>query len=240
MALQGKLLRAIETGEFCRAGSADTQKADIQVIAATHEDLRALADAGRFRQDLLYRLKGFEISMPPLRAIPGDIASLSENFLHAARAAGRIRVQGIADSVIECLCAYRFPGNVRELRAIIERAAVIAQARSSWFIEEQDLPKDVREAGHPASAVAITWNGQGPIQIDRELARAELGMHQIALAASMGRKQHAASLVGLPHRHSLPRRVARLRRDFPEVLAEFPEIGRQFAANGADPEGNES
>lgn len=122
--LQTKLLRALESGMIRRIGGTEYQSVDVRVIAATNRDLSRMVEEGRFRSDLYYRLNAFPVRVPPLRERKDDIPRLAENFL--ARQEGGDRHIPISPEVIERLLGHDYPGNVRELRNIIERAAVLA------------------------------------------------------------------------------------------------------------------
>jgi DNA-binding NtrC family response regulator len=123
---QQKLLRVLETGEFERLGSSRTRKADVRLISATNSDIDAEVTAGRFRQDLLFRLNTVEIRLPPLRDRREDIPLLARHFLgnHAQRY--RKPISGFDNGAIQALLGYAWPGNVRELDHVIERAVLMA------------------------------------------------------------------------------------------------------------------
>lgn len=125
LALQPKLLRFIQDKEYERVGDPVTRRADVRIVAATNRDLQDMVRVGAFREDLLYRLNVITLSLPPLRDRPDDLAALAERFLaqFAAsyqRPAGRFSEQALTD-----ICRYDWPGNIRELRNVIERAAII-------------------------------------------------------------------------------------------------------------------
>jgi transcriptional regulator with GAF, ATPase, and Fis domain len=125
--LQGKLLRVLQEGQFQRVGEDTTRHVDVRVVAATNRNLRAEAAAGRFREDLFYRLNVFPIVLPPLRERPGDVARLASYFVEqAARRHGR-SVPRISVRAIAALEAYGWPGNVRELQHVIERAVLLCR-----------------------------------------------------------------------------------------------------------------
>ncbi len=127
-AQQGKLLRVLETGEFERVGSSRTVRADVRILSATNVDLHAAVAAGRFRQDLLFRLNTIEIRVPPLRERPEDIPLLARQFLDAhARRYGKHFV-GFDGGALDTLMAHPWPGNVRELDHAVERAVLMAAA----------------------------------------------------------------------------------------------------------------
>ncbi len=122
-ALQVKLLRLLETGTYRRVGGIEVQKADFRLICATHRDLRQMVTAGKFRQDLYYRLNTFPIELPPLRKRLDDLPLLLESLLQRFAPEREIKVSREA---LNCLKGYPFPGNIRELRNIVERALLLA------------------------------------------------------------------------------------------------------------------
>jgi DNA-binding NtrC family response regulator len=124
---QQKLLRVLETGEFERLGSSRTRKADVRLITATNADLHAEVAAGRFRQDLLFRLNTIEVRLPPLRERREDISRMAKHFLamHAQRY--RKAITGFDPGALQALIDHRWPGNIRELDHAIERAVLMAQ-----------------------------------------------------------------------------------------------------------------
>jgi DNA-binding NtrC family response regulator len=124
---QPKLLRVVETGEFERVGSSRTRKVDVRILSATNADLRAEVAAGRFRQDLLFRLNTIEIPIPPLRDRPEDLAPLAAHFLAAHAQRYRKRLAGFEPGAIAALASHPWPGNVRELDHAVERAVLMAQ-----------------------------------------------------------------------------------------------------------------
>jgi formate hydrogenlyase transcriptional activator len=162
--LQAKLLRVLQEGELERVGEERTRRVDVRLIAATNRDLRAEAEAGRFRQDLYYRLSVFPIELPPLRRRVEDIPPLAEHFLAlAARKLGRPKPRlTLADA--QRLQRYHWPGNVRELQHVIERAVIIADG-ARLVIE---LPAGF--VGAPDKATT----GSVPAAADRVLTDAEV------------------------------------------------------------------
>ncbi|HMF60072.1 MAG TPA: sigma 54-interacting transcriptional regulator [Vicinamibacterales bacterium] len=124
-AAQAKFLRVLQEREFRRLGGTRVVKTNARVIAATNRDLRAAVDAGEFREDLYYRLRVFDIRIPPLRDRPDDIALLTDAFLQDLDQAVGRRPAGISDEVRLMLAAHDWPGNVRELRNVLERATIL-------------------------------------------------------------------------------------------------------------------
>lgn len=135
--LQSKLLRALQEKRISRIGSEQDIEVDVRVVAASNRDLRQMVDEGTFREDLYFRLKVFEIELPPLRHRREDIPALVEHFI-ARYARQPIRV---APETLDILMKYGYPGNVRELQHIIQRSVTLARGR---FIRPGDLPPEVR------------------------------------------------------------------------------------------------
>jgi NtrC-family two-component system response regulator AlgB len=161
-ALQAKLLRFVQDKEFERVGETRTRRADVRVIAATNRDLDADVAAGRFRQDLLFRLNVIEIACPPLRERPEDILVLARRFLaFIARTANRPPPELSRDAEA-ALLGYAWPGNVRELRNVIERAVILFPSRT---LGTEALPD--RISGHAAN-VARLGGDYTLEQIERE------------------------------------------------------------------------
>ena len=124
---QAKLLRVLQEGEFERVGSSKTRRVDVRIIAATNADLRAEVAAGRFREDLFFRLNTVEIHLPPLRERREDIPLLAAHFLRLSAARYRRNVTSFTSDGMRALLAYGWPGNVRELAHAIERATLLAE-----------------------------------------------------------------------------------------------------------------
>jgi two-component system NtrC family response regulator len=141
--LQAKLLRLLETGDYLRVGDTVPRKADVRFIAATHRDLLAESATGRFRQDLYYRLAAFVLRIPALAERRSDIPLLAEHFLH--RSAQRLNkpITGMDQGVHERLAAYSWPGQVRELRNVIERACILSDGP---LLDLAALPLELQQA----------------------------------------------------------------------------------------------
>jgi DNA-binding NtrC family response regulator len=133
---QQKLLRVIETGEFERLGSSKTRKVNVRLISATNADLNAEVAAGRFRQDLLFRLNTIEIHLPPLRDRREDIPVLARHFLHQHAQRYRKSLSGFDPAAMQLLLDHRWPGNVRELDHAVERAVLMSTGAT---VRQQDL-----------------------------------------------------------------------------------------------------
>jgi transcriptional regulator with GAF, ATPase, and Fis domain len=128
LGVQAKLLRALQEGEVQRLGSNELRRVDVRVIAATNRDLLADVRAGRFREDLYYRLNVVPLRIPPLRERREDVALLVEHFIRQdGQRLGRSTVRAVSSEALEALRAYAWPGNVRELRNVIQRALVLSR-----------------------------------------------------------------------------------------------------------------
>jgi transcriptional regulatory protein RtcR len=205
--LQSKLLRVLQDGEVRPLGATEGQRHDVRVIAATNVDLRGRVEAGRFRQDLFYRISVFPIVMPPLRARPEDIDVLVDDFItQFARQHGK-PVPGIAPEALAALRRYRFPGNVRELKNVMERAVILC--RQGGPIGLEDLPSDVlldSQAPEAPPALEPTDNHPGVLRSD--MKRYEARAIEQALRSSGGNRTRAARSLGLARR-TLQEKISR-------------------------------
>jgi transcriptional regulator with PAS, ATPase and Fis domain len=136
--LQAKLLRVIQTKELERLGSVQTKKVDIRILAATNRNIQDMISSGSFREDLYYRLKVFELTIPPLRERREDILELAEYFIKQFSLENQ--VYALSDEALEVLELYSWPGNVRELENVIQRALVLAK---TTIIQTSDLPPEL-------------------------------------------------------------------------------------------------
>lgn len=154
-AIQAKLLRALQTREFERVGGIRPVKVDVRVIAATNRDLSAAIKAGSFREDLYYRLNVVSVFMPPLRDRPEDIPLLATYFVSEYSKRCKRRVTGISAEARRLLCAFDWPGNVRQLENAIEHAVVLG---STNMIVPEDLPETLLENQTPADDVPAKYH----------------------------------------------------------------------------------
>ncbi len=161
--LQPKILRAIQEKEIDPLGSEKPRKVDVRLVAATHADLGQAVAAGRFRQDLFYRLSVFPIHLPPLRERPEDILALAEAFLDRFARENRRPPIHLPEAVREQLEGYTWPGNVRELHNVLERAAILSAGRE-LRLPPGALPHRGEKAGRP-----LTWEAQERSYLERLL-----------------------------------------------------------------------
>src|SRR5439155_736434 len=131
LSAQAKVLRALEEGVISRVGSGKTLEVDVRVIAATNKDLKAEIAAGRFRDDLLYRLNVVPIEVPPLRSRRGDIPQLIEHFVEQLTRRGGLPAKPFDREAVQRLAAHDWPGNIRELRNAVERLLIPAKRSTS-------------------------------------------------------------------------------------------------------------
>jgi DNA-binding NtrC family response regulator len=140
---QVKLLRVLEEREFLRVGGTQPIKVDVRVVAATNQSLRGLVDAGKFRNDLFYRLSVLEIYLPPLRERPEDIVLLVRRFIQEYSQQHDRAFHGVSAEAMQLLTEYAWPGNVRELRNLVESMVVLSPGHE---IGPEDLPRQIRDA----------------------------------------------------------------------------------------------
>ncbi len=167
-AAQVKLLRALQEGEVEPVGARRPVKVDVRIVSATHRDLIADVKAGRFREDLFYRLHVFPIAVPPLRKRPEDIAELTRHFLARIAAEEGKRVQSISADALALLTAYRWPGNVRQLENTLFRAVVLAEGEEIGVAEFPQIamqageaPADAQVLIEPSPAMIAPWPEAG-------------------------------------------------------------------------------
>src|SRR5438477_12941949 len=178
---QAKLLRVIETGEFERVGSSKTMHANVRIISATNANLRDEVAAGRFRQDLLFRLNTIEIRVPPLRDRREDIMALANHFLRQVTQRYRKQLVGFDETARDRLLQHSFPGNVRELDHVIERAVLMARGS---HLKAADLG-------------LTSGGGESKSLEDMSLEEVEAFLIKKALARNNGNARKAAEALGL-------------------------------------------
>ncbi|MGA3259124.1 MAG: sigma-54 dependent transcriptional regulator [Bryobacteraceae bacterium] len=191
-ALQGKLLRTLETGEFERVGSSKSRRVDVRVFSATNADLHAAVDEGRFRQDLLFRLNTIELRLPPLRDRREDIPTLAAHFLRQHAGHYRKAISLFDEGAMKALLAHTWPGNVRELDHAVERAVLMAEGET------------VR-----AADLGLRGGREASLRLEEmSLEDVEALLIKKALARFNGNVSHAANALGLS-RSALYRRLQR-------------------------------
>jgi len=190
LSLQAKLLRVLERKVITRVGGTTEIATSARVVAATHRDLEGEVRAGRFRQDLMFRIGGFTIVVPPLRDRPTEVLPLAEHFARLTAAEQGRGAPSLADDARDALSAYAWPGNVRELKNAIERALVLCGEQ----ITAADLPEKLRDAGQRMRPVAPAADMRG------HLAEVERAAIVAALEADDQNQTRAARRLGLSRR----------------------------------------
>ncbi|HOW70374.1 MAG TPA: sigma-54 dependent transcriptional regulator [Phycisphaerae bacterium] len=188
-ALQVKLLRVLQERQFEAVGSNKTQKVDVRVILASNEDLAKVVQAGRFRQDLFYRVNVVTIQLPPLRSRIADIPLLAGHFLK--RYCGELRkdIAGFTDGCLQLLQRYPWPGNVRELENIVQRAVVLGKRR---HVEVDDLPEHVVEQAEVLPSGGDIYR---PQSLKKALEEPEKRIIEQALKANNWNRQVTAQVL---------------------------------------------
>jgi two-component system response regulator AtoC len=190
--LQVKLLRVLQEEEIRPLGESKTRPVDVRVIAATARDVEADVEAGRFREDLFYRLNVVRLRVPPLRERPKDVPLLLDHFIARFRSTLAKPVQTVTDEALERLVKYPWPGNVRELENVIERAMILCDGDR---VTLRDLPGNVVSPPEPGGADA-----EGSFNLKRARRGAEIEAIRRALHATDGNRTHAARLLEISHR----------------------------------------
>ncbi|MBL8300956.1 MAG: nitrogen regulation protein NR(I) [Rhodanobacteraceae bacterium] len=217
--LQTRLLRVLAEGEFYRVGGRELIRADVRVIAATHQDLETKVSRGEFRADLLHRLDVVNVHLPSLRERPEDVALLAEHFLARAAEELKIGAKRWSPKALAVMQKFAWPGNVRQLENLCRRLAVMAPGRE---VRAEDLPFERA----PAVTNEAGWTHQLRQWADAELARGRGDLHaaalaelervlfDAALAAHGGHRQHAAEALGVG-RNTLTRKLGSSRKRQP-------------------------
>ena len=221
LAAQVRLLRVVQDGEVVRVGGERPIRVHVRIVAATHRDLPAMVESQTFREDLYYRLSVFPIVIPPLRDRPSDIRAFAEYF--AERAANRfgLRLIPVSDEDVRILAEYRWPGNVREIAAVMDRAVLVGQGREL----------NVRAAlgqGHAQASRTVPTTPAPPIDAGRSASTIEplevvMRRHiEAALRVTYGRVEgpHGAARLLEINPHTLRARMRKLKIDRRRFRAE--------------------
>jgi transcriptional regulator with PAS, ATPase and Fis domain len=203
--LQAKLLRVLETRTVLPVGGREPIPVDVRIVSATHRALRAEVEAGRFRADLMFRLRVIPIRLPPLRERPADVLLIASKICDELNARGRRRVTSIAPEAELALERYEWPGNVRELRNVLAYAFAIG---AGPVIVASDLPPELLSSTGP-SEVIVTGSGEAGAKSDDT---PEVRRIRDALVRTSGNRDRAAKLLGLS-RVTLWRRMRELGLD---------------------------
>jgi DNA-binding NtrC family response regulator len=194
---QAALLRAIETRTISRVGGSKDIRVDVQLVTATHCDLEGMVDERTFRRDLYFRLNGLQLELPPLRERVDEIEPLARLFLSRACREWQLPTRELASDALEALRSCRWPGNVRQLRYAIERAALLASGRT---IAAAELPDYVNDGASSAPATACLPAAASELGLRVQLKRYERALIDDALRRAGGNRQAAAKLLRVPLR----------------------------------------
>jgi two-component system response regulator HydG len=189
-AMQAKLLRVLENGEVVRLGSNDPIRVDVRLISATNRDLDEMVAEKRFREDLFFRIKGVTIRIPPLRERREDISLLVYYFLKQAAERYNKPIEGVDPQAQQLLMGYSWPGNVRQLKNVIENMVVLSNGPQLGI---ESLPKEIRPAGGEVVGGLDNVVGMSLEQIEKAAIRN-------ALKSTNGNREHAAKMLGIGER----------------------------------------
>ncbi len=192
--LQVKLLRAIQEKTIRRVGDTKDHHVDVRILAATNRHLESDVASGRFREDLYYRLNVIQLSIPPLRERIEDVPLLVHYFLEKYSRELKKNVNSVSEKAMDCLFAYSFPGNVRELENIIERAVALSKGEC---MEVEALPPTVLSGASPKLVSRIPAQG---VQLEKLVSEYERDLLREALGKAGGVKKQAARLLGISFR----------------------------------------
>ncbi len=193
MSLQVKILRALQEETIRRLGDTKDIRVDVRIITATHRDLAADVKAGRFREDLFYRINVLAIHVPPLRSRREDVNLLIEHFIARNNVRLGTRVRGVSPEARKLLLEYAWPGNVRELENTIERAMVLADGE---VLQAGDLPERILDALDPVQVHLAS----GELSVKKTTAAIEQILIRRALQKTKGNRTRAADLLEISHR----------------------------------------
>jgi two-component system response regulator AtoC len=198
LAMQVKLLRVLQTGEITRVGSTRTRQVDVRVLAATHRDLEALTRDGSFREDLLYRLRVVDMTVPPLRERVSDIPILVRHFLERNLESGLGQVERVTPRALSLMARYGWPGNVRELETFLKSACVFAEGSELDLV---DIVPLLERAGGVEAAKGSTGEARGQASAGMltvgRLADVERQVIEARLAHFDGNKRQTAASLGI-------------------------------------------
>ncbi len=220
--LQTRLLRVLADGEFFPVGAHTPVRADVRIIAATHQNLDALVAEGRFREDLIHRLNVIRVHLPPLRDRRQDIPLLLRHFLNEASLELKAETKLLLPEVEHYLCRLDWPGNVRQLENTCRWITVMAAGKD---VHLDDLPPELLSTRSPEMGPVVeTWQEVFQNWVDQRLKRGDRNIARdaiesaegiliiTALQATRGRRQEAAKLLGYG-RNTLTRKIAELNLD---------------------------
>jgi two-component system NtrC family response regulator len=207
--IQGKLLRVMESGEFKRVGATVVQKTNARIIAASNRDLKAMVAAGTFREDLFYRLSVFPVFIPPLRERRDDIPRLANHFLKLFNKKTSKRIDGFTDEAMELLVNQSWPGNVRQLKNVVERLVILSDRRFLdlvYLLDNLQARPSTEPPSVPESLAQLKAAKQR--LLEKTFGQIEKAFILKALQETKGNISQAAAKVGMqrPNFHALMRK----------------------------------
>jgi DNA-binding NtrC family response regulator len=194
--IQSKLLRVLQDFEITPVGESRSQRVDVRVIAATNRDLEEMSEKGGFREDLYYRLNVVQIHLPPLRERRGDIPMLIDSLLALISDERKLPAPILTDEVRDALIAYRWPGNVRQLRNVLERLVILRRGKEVTLSHLPTCVTRAKKTEEGADAASFELPEEG-MDLRRALQRFEETMIRKALLQTEGNKNQAAKILGL-------------------------------------------
>jgi transcriptional regulator with GAF, ATPase, and Fis domain len=219
LTLQVKLLRFLQSHDFEPLGSNKIVKSDIRIITATKRELSRMVEAGEFRDDLFYRINVININLPSLRERKCDIADLTEHFIKIYAAKNNKEIDGIANDALQALEQYRFPGNVRELENIIERAVVLCK---TGLLSFDDLPENLKKSYNSESDNAPQTSRQLKLVkqriLDESVGLIERDFVVSALRKANGNVSEAARITQM-HRKQFQRLMQRCSLTVQDIIS---------------------
>jgi two-component system response regulator AtoC len=226
---QKLFLRVLEEKRVYRIGSTRGLEVDFQLVSATNKDLKEVQAKGDFRADLYYRLTGESIHLPPLRERGDDVLLLANYFLDQFRRQGRTLCHGLSAEVEKALLNYSWPGNIRELRNVIERAIIRSTSSQGNLIQLESLPEDIlSSADESLSNVFSIKSLRFPLNLKRERDRQTLILLESALKEAGGLKTEYWKLLGFKNRWGPSSIIESILKRHPDLFDEVPYLTKQY------------
>ena len=223
--VQSMLLRILEERKLHRIGSTLSIKVDFQLVCATNTKIQQEVKNGNFRADLYYRLNTFQIHLPPLRERGEDILLIAGYFLDHLRKSGRTRCSGFSSDVLKAFMKYSWPGNIRELKNVIEGAVIKSKNFNTTKINTMCLPAELRAVNLQTNTLETCGEVvRFPVDLKLEQARNELHYIEMALKSVNAKKTEAWKILGLSNRYILKRKIDSHLEAYPHIFDEFPYL----------------
>ncbi|MCX6579439.1 MAG: sigma-54 dependent transcriptional regulator [Candidatus Aminicenantes bacterium] len=224
--VQVKILRFLEDKTVYPLGSTKGVPVDIRLICATNKNLKEEINKGNFREDLYFRIKVYEILIPPLRERKEDIRGLADYFLKNFSGKNIRSATAITDDAMELLLSHPWKGNVRELRNVLEAALLKADMEDSSQITVKHLPFEIQQNTDKSVQAPLTlYKG---IEVEKEMNRLFVGLAEKALAETVGNKKEAAMLLGLKDDEALRYKIKTIHKNYPDLLEDKMFIRKSY------------